>query len=378
MKKIYLIFISLAFLLNSSCDDYLDIVPDNVTTLDHAFSDKVSAERFLATIYSYMPKIGDCSYDPAIQSSDEFVICESTWDASGFANYPGNRIKSGLQNTNSPYYNFWEGINGGRGLFIALRDCNIFLENIDKVGADLYEDEREQWIAEVKFFKAFYHFYLLRMYGPIPLIKENFPISSGTSEIRMYRDTFDDCVDYIVQLLDEALEVLPLTVNNAATEYGRIVKPIAATLKADVLITAASPLFNGNTDFAKLVDNRGIKLFNETYDESKWQKAAKACKEAIDICNDANISLYTFNDNRYSLSDQTKQLLTIRNIMTKWNQEMIWANPQATTNGYQTSTLPFLTQAHISAAATNPAYGASLNMAELFYSKNGVPIEEDI
>jgi hypothetical protein len=240
--------------LNSSCDDYLDIVPDNVTTLDHAFSDKVSAERFLATIYSYMPKLGDCSYDPAIQASDEFVICESTWDAPSFANYPGNRIKSGLQNTNDPYYNFWEGRNGGRGLFIALRDCNIFLENIDKVGSDLYEEEREQWIAEVKFFKAFYHFYLLRMYGPIPLVRENAPISSSTEQIRMYREPFDDCVDYIVELLDEAIEILPLTVNNASTEYGRIIKPIAATLKADVLLTAASPLFNGNSDFAKLVD----------------------------------------------------------------------------------------------------------------------------
>ena len=36
-----------AVLMCSSCKDYLDIVPDNVATLDHAFTNMETAERLL-------------------------------------------------------------------------------------------------------------------------------------------------------------------------------------------------------------------------------------------------------------------------------------------------------------------------------------------
>src|SRR3546814_14026130 len=93
--------------------------------------------------------------------------------------------------------------------FTALRDCNIFLENIHKP-FDLEDYERDEWIAEVKFLKAFYHFWLLRMYGPIPVIRENIPIRAGTDKTQQYREPVDSVVSYIVQLLAEAADVLPL------------------------------------------------------------------------------------------------------------------------------------------------------------------------
>ena len=38
-----LLFISLTTL--SSCSDYLDVVPDNIPTIDHAFNNRVNAEK---------------------------------------------------------------------------------------------------------------------------------------------------------------------------------------------------------------------------------------------------------------------------------------------------------------------------------------------
>lgn len=377
MKRInnILVFLTLAFLC-ASCDDYLDIVPDNVATIDHAFSDKVSAERFLATIYSYMPSIGSYTEDPGILGGDEFGILED--DRLNDSYYWGNRIKLGFQNTNSPLMNYWEGTNRGRGIFRALRDCNIFLENIHKVGADLQDDDRELWIAEVKFFKAFYHFYLLRMYGPIPLIKENLPISAGTEEVKVYREPFDECVDYIVQLLDESMEVLPMNIINIATDMGRINKPIAATLKAEVLVMAASPLFNGNEDYSTLMDNRGVNLFSQTAEPQKWEIAAQACKDAIDICHDAGIQLYTFEDNRYQLSEETKRLMSIRGAATtKWNTELIWGNPVNTTAANQARVLPFFKFEDRQRGTITADIYANFSIAEQFYSNNGVPINED-
>src|SRR3546814_4114123 len=70
------------------------------------------------------------------------------------------------------------------------------MENIDMV-KDMDQTEKDRWVAEVKVLKAYYHFYLLRMYGPIPLIRENLPIASGVEEVQVAREPFDNCVDYI-------------------------------------------------------------------------------------------------------------------------------------------------------------------------------------
>ncbi len=157
MRKIQVILLSMTMAVLSACADYLDIVPDNVPTMEHAFKDRVSAERFLATIYQYMPQIGHPMYDPALLGSDEYGTNQNDYHLNLF-HYWGDRMKLGEQNTNDPIMNYWEGRNDARNLYIALRDCNIFLENIGKVGPDLNDEDRARWIAEVKFLKAFYHF----------------------------------------------------------------------------------------------------------------------------------------------------------------------------------------------------------------------------
>src|SRR5690606_32063059 len=103
--------------------------------------------------------------------------------------------------------------------------------------------------AEVKFLKAFYHFFLMKLYGPIAIVDENLPISATPEETQVYREPIDVCVDYIVGLLDEAIEDLPPVLNDPGLELGRITKTIALAVKAKVLVWAASPLFNGNPDY---------------------------------------------------------------------------------------------------------------------------------
>ena len=71
------------------------------------------------------------------------------------------RLAKGMQNATDPYCNYWEGKRGGSNLFIAIRDCNIFLENIKDIPG-LKGNEKNGWIAEVKALKAFYHFWLFR------------------------------------------------------------------------------------------------------------------------------------------------------------------------------------------------------------------------
>lgn len=58
---------------------------------------------------------------------------------------------------------------------------------MDKVH-DLSSYEKKRWVAEVKFLKAYYHFYLFRMYGPIPVMDVNTPVGATPDEVKPYRE----------------------------------------------------------------------------------------------------------------------------------------------------------------------------------------------
>lgn len=363
--------------LLSSCE-YLDVVPDNVSTIEHAFANEVTTERYLLTCYAGLPADGSISQNPAFMGSDEF------WTTDYFIGAPdhGNiwrpyQIQIGQQNTNAPLLNYYEGLEDGVPLYKTIRKCNIFLSNIDGV-PHLPEKSRKRWIAEAKFIKAYCHYYLLRMYGPIPIVDAEIAIDSKPEDVRLMRNTFDECVDYIVNQLDEASLDLPLKIYKLQDELGRITIPIAKSLKAKVLTMSASPLFNGNsyyTDFA----NKDGKLLFSGYEANKWDIAAKACKEAIDVSEEAGAKLYEYSS-LASSNEAHKMERTIRGSVTSddWCDELIWGGVVGQGGNMQKYMMPnyllpgmkFTTNLYL-------VMGVSLKIAKQYYTSNGIPIEED-
>ncbi len=379
MKKTYKIFL-LSTLLTISCSDYLDVVPDNVATIDNAFTNRYNAEKFLFTCYSYLPNHTSLSTNPAFFGGYEMWMLndELTWPyVQGGTNQYAYFMARDGQTANSPYINTWEGLRGGVDLWTGIRDCNIFLENIH-LPRDIDDEERERWIAEVKFLKAYYHFYLFRQYGPIPIVDQNLPVSTDVDEVAIYRNTVEEVTEYIVNLLDEAAAILPTIIENTTEEMGRITKPIALALKAKLLTLVASPLFNGNSNYTSVVDNRGIHLFPQEYDANKWSVAAAAIKEAITCAEENGVELYYFKSIGFdNLSESTKAKLNIRGSVTeRWNPEIIWGSTQST-SGLQKSLAH--RQVGLTAVAAYVACvgNPTIRTVERFYSKNGVPIEED-
>lgn len=355
----------------TACSDYLDVVPDNIATMDHVFKDRVSAQRALANCYNKIPRTGT-------QNEPGFVAGDDLW-IHQFVDAGRRQIFRELalngNNVTRPLFSYWHNVEGGSALWRAIRDCNTFIENVHKA-RDLDSFEREQWIAEVKTLKAWYHFYLMQMYGPIPIARENLPVSASTEEIMVYREPVDEVVGYIVELLDEAIPNLSLQVDNMVADAGRMTRPIAAAIKARILVTAASPLFNGNQDYASMIDGRGIALFNTVEDPNKWTLAAEAAKEAIDIAHEAGIRLYQ-HQTTFNVSDETLKVIQVGQIVAdKFNEERIWGLSDFDSRALELATMPRLHSDH-----ENVVYQwfiPTLKMAELFYSENGVPIEEDV
>ncbi len=376
IAKYLIIFILLA---QVSCD-YLDVVPDNIATVDNAFAKRYQAEGYLYGCYGFLPNIANTVNNPGLFGSDE------TWLFDGVDETYSPQmweIARGNQGTESPIGNYWAsqqdsyGLNGGKTLWTAIRDCNIFLENI-ATPKDMEESERKQWIAEAKFLKAYYHFWLFRMYGPIPIIDENMEISTGTEGVMVYREPVDDVVDYIVHLLDSAMVDLPLQIDNITDNLGRATQPMAAAVKAQALTLAASPLFNGNSDYAGITDSRGIELFPSNYDATKWEKAATALQEAIDIAHRAGHKLFDFSTLSVAsqVSETTALSMGVRGAVTEiWNDEIIWGCTSSTTP-IQRVSFPAFT-AYQKTGKLYLYNAPTLNVVKQFYTKNGVPIDED-
>lgn len=382
MRKIYtLATLCLALLAGGSCNKFLDVVPnDGIATLDMAFNLRSTAYGYLCTCYSYMPVEGSVSNDSAMLTGDEL------WDLVGrivsntSARVPNTyfQIARGFQSASRVYANDWA------DMYQGIRCCDILVENIDRV-PDMTRTEKQQWKAEATFLKAYYHFNLVRKWGPVPIIRESLPIDSDVETVRVYRENIDDCFDYIMELLDKAYTDLPLTPESNDL-YGRITKPVCKALKAKVSVFAASPLFNGNEEEATLVDNQGRQLFPTKTDEQKklrWTAAVTACKEAIDVCDQANIKLYdkSYVTASYRMCDSLVQTLTLRNAFNqRWNSEVVWGNTQTASSGTNTAfqmwTMPNMTEFAHSTGGYR-FIGVPMKIVDQFLTNNGLPIAND-
>jgi len=364
----------------AGCNDFLDVVPDNIPNLDHVFATKETAENYLATLYTHVPTVSLVSNilwigaDDAWTFYDNHYSYQSPW-----------KIARGDQNTNQPLVNAWDGKELGdthmNSMFRGIRDCNIFIEEMEKPERvpELDQFTRKRWIAEANYLKAYYHFYLFRMYGPIPITDVNIPVSASPEQIRVKRDPVDKVVDYIAELLDKSAADLPLILPNSVIEEGRVTRGGALTLKAKLLVTAASDLFNGNPDYANFKNKDGENLFSTEKSIKKWEDAAEACKDALDALPGKELYKFTQNNN---ISDATRYQMNLRGaISEKFNSEVIWTRLTAPSENefIQIAMLPPRLDYTIQALSSySSSYiSVTLNMVERFYSKNGVPINED-
>ncbi|MEG1617780.1 MAG: RagB/SusD family nutrient uptake outer membrane protein [Bacteroidales bacterium] len=356
MKSIYKLLVLGSILCGQVSCDYLDIVPDERPTEEDAFRDVLAADRYMYSCYSFMPAPNYAQGALDFMTGDEVV---TAFEHETFANFP-----KGNYTASNPIISYWN------TLFSGLRQCYIMKNNVASVPG-LTQAKIADYNAQADFLIAYYHFLLLRSYGPIILIKEE-PKFDTKPEDFLGRTNFDECVAFISEKFEEAAAGLPA--KRTGAEYGLATSLAAKSIKARMLMYAASPLFNGNKEYyTNLVGKDGSSLMNTVYDPNKWVKAKEAYKEAITQAEGAGFKLYTnvaFGEN---LEPRDPVQRTLRfNIIEPGNDEIIWADCRSEgTYGLQNKSIPFS-----SSSAWN-GVAPTLTMLERFYTKNGLPIAED-
>ena len=296
MKKTY-ILIAAALALVSCKDGFLDKTPLDKLSEDAVFNSDALAESYVNALYTVLP-------DPYQEGNIGCITDEgyfryggtsTRYIASGYMD-PDNvmYMKEGGQahNTRTTILNIWN------RTYEWIYRMNYFLTYIDENGSKMSESARTRLTGEVYFLRAWSYFLLIQRYAGVPLITKPHSLDD---DFTVERSDFDTCVDFILDDLQKAYEMLPEKSNCA---LGRVNKDTALALKCRLTLIAASPLFNDPAQ-----PEGGI--FRGAYSQAKWQRAFDAAKAIVDRAD---------VDGAYSLDD------TYDGIWKDVNSpELIWA-----------------------------------------------------
>lgn len=276
-------------LLISGCTDeikfgdaFIEKSPGGTVTIDTVFNNPEYAKQFLTGIYAlqyyglpYNQSVNH-SANPYVGKLDALTDAyQLHWNS----NTVYNSFYSGTLNANEqPLISYsndyvWE----------AVRQAWIFIENIEKVEG-ISAAEKNNMIAQAKCLIAARYFDLFSVYGGLPIVDHAF---SGTeSSYSFPRATVEETVNFMVNLLDEAIPDLRWAYNGNTTDTddtntGRWTAAGAMALKAKVLLFSASPLYNadqGYYDGTTEAEKQHL-VWHGNYDAQRWQKALQACKD---------------------------------------------------------------------------------------------------
>lgn len=367
MKKyISPILFALLLLPGLACKKgFFDQVPNDRLTIDETFTNRATAERFLANVYSFIPDEngqrgvpggrGAGTAGPWTGASDE---AEYVWSF-----VRSNDMNIGNWDANSSFVNdFW------LRFYRGIRNASFFIENVNKV-QDLDAGLMKQYIAEARALRAMYYFYLMRMYGPVVLIGDRIIAPDAPfDDVQLPRNSFDECVAFVTSELAAAAADLPTRVTSDQNT-GRLTKGIALAFRIEALTFAASPLFNGNTDYATLKNPDGKQLISQTYDANKWKAAADAAKAFIGEFVPGTYNLYRKSD-----ANGFNPYLSFRDVMLDgWNSEVILGRPDSDVQSRQYEETPYH-NGRANEVRGSGGLGATQNLVDAYFMKDGLPI----
>lgn len=368
MKPVkYITAILIGFLPFISCSDFLDKEPDTELDIEMVFENKTKVESWLAGVYSGIPNPGnDMLTNLGWEIFADDVTPSKRWQQWGWSNIP--KIFGEWTPNTTWDGGFWH-LKPQR-----IRQAYIFMEKAHALPeANLPESEVNYMKAECRFLVAYYYWQMTCTYGPIPFQPGYIaPSDFVLSDLMIGATPFDEIVDYLEKEMLEASKQLPASYQNIE-KYGRITSVMCLTIRAKMLLFAASPLVNGNEWYVGHTNREGKELFNTTYDPQKWVKAAEACKLLLDEAEMAGHKLFTVYNTDGTIDP-------FRSLTEMWwtkyqegNKEIIFPYTKSDDNkNFKDYTWHAITPEY----GGGGGLGLYQGLVDAFFTENGLPIND--
>lgn len=333
--------INIAFTL-SSCNGFLDREEDSFIDKTATFDSYNRTKQYLTYAYTLLP-------DGLNRFSREAMLASATDDAefaieSAEIQQFNNGSWNALNNPDDVWNRYFSGISKCCTLLENTNHVNLDISRLDPDKQVEYANSLKDirmWRAEARFLRAYFHFELLKRYGPIPIVTSTLSINGNYENTP--RPTMKEVVDFIAKECDIAADTLELTPwRNVNDAFGRATKGAALALKSRLLLYAASPLY---------VDFGDTNEANKPTDIAMWKSAADAAKAVIDL-------------NQYELASSYADLF--KNDFQ--NKEYIFVRRYAANSDFEKSNFPV---SFGGKGGTNP----SQNLVDDYEMLDGTPFD---
>ncbi len=208
MKKIIIAAVCL-MMLSTACKKDLDIENPNAPTTDNFWKTAADAQSGINAVYSTYHRVGLCR--------NEFFITIIRSDE-GFSTSPNSTLINNFDVFNVTDYNLWETTTLWQDCYVGINRANQVLDNVPNIQMD--ETVKAQLLAEAKFNRGFFYYYLATLWGNVPVVLH-------TSTPTDYPPTTSQDSVYVQAEADftAAAAALPASYNNA--NKGRATKGAA-------------------------------------------------------------------------------------------------------------------------------------------------------
>jgi hypothetical protein len=237
MKKTYFLYILMACSFLFACKkDWLQRESKSLIVDEEVWNDPKQITSLLANYYDRLPTdaglqdINDASDGRLAQWRNFADYDEGMWS--------GQSNQDGRNNITSYATNRWFLWN-----YTLIRDINKTIESIQQFSTDLETAVKTQFLAELRFLRAFNYFELVKRMGGVPLVTTQliYDYSGEAKSLRLPRAKEADVYDFIQSELDAIKNDLGNinTTSNQASNT-RATKYAAMALKSRAMLYAGS------------------------------------------------------------------------------------------------------------------------------------------
>jgi starch-binding outer membrane protein, SusD/RagB family len=267
----------LCMALPFSCDtDFLNTKPTDKVPAQTTWSDGPLSQAFVFGVYSHL---GYGGFEEQMQAAytDEAMFTHS-----------GRNINTFTEGSESPSNLAWLSptYEWGR-MYEAIRAANIAISNLPT--STFTDINKDMLLGEAHFLRAYYSHQLLRFYGGFPIIDKIYGLNEDYS---IGRNTFEECVNFILADLDKAATLL----TGKSMEPGRASRLAALGLKSRVLLYAASDLHDmtkasANSATLNSFSNKALIGYTSGSQTTRLQAAKDAAKVVLDATTGYKLNL---------------------------------------------------------------------------------------
>lgn len=281
MKRLsILLYIFLCFAA-LSCSKYLDEHPRDQLYPEDAYDTQANVYlNTVATLYNYIGGYNDSQglqgtyrgiYDLNTFTTDEAILPTrgGDWYDGGF--WQGLFLHKWGTN-NDAMQATWE------YLYKVIVLSNQSLEILSDLRQKTSYKDLDLYEAEVRALRGMYYYYLMDMFGRVPLI-----VSSSTPVKDVLQSERKEVFEFVVKELQESLPLLSMTRSNSQGDYyGRITRPVVYFLMAKLALNAE--IFTDN-DWTDGVRQDGKAIYFTVGDRrlNAWQTVVAYCDSITNL-----------------------------------------------------------------------------------------------